>query len=269
MSRNLKNVSSTNAVRALVMATATVGLLVARPASAQQSDSWKGSFAPLYLWASSLDGDVTARSTTVPVSMSFADAADKLAGAFSFHFEAQKGRLGIFSDLDFVRLSTESQFTIQGPTSAPTVDGDFDLDNTFFEAGGSYLLSRPKAFALIAGLRTYTLSPKVTFSTPTASVAPIDASRTAASGFAGFTLRPQLSQKWTFLSRADIGGGTGMSWSALVGVEFRPKPWGGLVFGYKALGIDVGSETDDKEVRKYDVTYYGPIFGFNLHWGGR
>ena len=41
---------------------------------------------------------------------------------------------------------------------------------------------------------------------------------------------------------------------------------GGLV-GYKALGIDVGSE--DGDVTEYDVTHYGPTFGFNLHWGAR
>ena len=42
--------------------------------------------------------------------------------AFSFHFEAEKNRFGIFSDLNFVRLSTESDFTLQGPL-AMTVNG--------------------------------------------------------------------------------------------------------------------------------------------------
>ena len=71
--------------------------------------------------------------------MTFDDAADTLAGAFSFHVEARKNRFGIFSDLNFVRLSTESAFTLQEPL-AVTVNGDADVDNTFFEAGASYLL---------------------------------------------------------------------------------------------------------------------------------
>jgi hypothetical protein len=269
MFRDSGKVLRVHTVHLLAVAAMTIGILMPRLAFAQQSDTWKGSFAPLYLWATKLDGEITARSTTVPVFMSFADAADKLAGAFSFHFEAEKGRWGLFSDLNFVRLSTESQFTIQGPVSTQTVDGDFDLDNTFFEAGASYLLSEDTNFAVIGGLRTYTLSPKLEFSGANVSVTPIDASRTAASGFAGFTYRPPINEKSTFLSRADIGGGSGTSWSAMLGFEFRPKPWAGLVLGYKVMGIDVGSETDEKEVREYDVTYYGPIFGLNLHWGGR
>lgn len=255
-------------VRMLAAAAVTLGILAPQPASAQPSDTWKGTFAPLYFWATKLNGDITVGSTTVPVFMSFADAADNLAGAFSFHFEAQKGRVGIFSDLNFVRLSSESQFTLQTP-SPRTIDGDLDVDNTFFEAGGSYLLSPEANFAVIGGLRTYTLATKLEFSGANVGVTPIDADRTAVSGFAGFTYRPQINEKLSFVSRADIGGGSGMSWSGMLGFEFRPKPWAGLVFGYKALGIDVGSDDDDEVLRKYDVTYYGPIFGLNLHWGGR
>lgn len=254
--------------RVLLVAAATLGLLLPQPASAQSSDAWKGTFAPLYFWATKINGDIATRAGTVPVFMSFADAADNLAGAFSFHFEAEKNRFGVFSDLNFIRLSTESDFTLQGPL-AVTVNGDADVDNTFFEAGASYRLSDSTNFAVIGGLRTFTLSTSVEFSTPNLSVTPIDASRTAASGFAGFTYRPVISEKLRFLSRADIGGGSGMSWSGMLGFEFRPKPWAGLVLGYKAMGIDFGKESDDKDIRKVDLTYYGPIFGLNLHWGKR
>jgi hypothetical protein len=268
MSRMFGKLESTGFARWLVIAAATIGVLVPQSASAQSSDAWKGTFAPLYLWATKINGDIATRAGTVPVFMSFADAADNLAGAFSFHFEAEKNRFGIFSDLNFVRLSTESDFTLQGPL-AVTVTGDADVDNTFFEAGGSYRLTDKTPFAVIAGLRTFTLSTSVEFSTPNVSVTPIDANRTAVSGFAGFTFRPPIKEKLNFLSRADIGGGSGKSWSAMLGVEFRPKPWAGLVVGYKAMGIDFGKESDDKEIRKVSLTYYGPIFGLNLHWGGR
>ena len=98
---------------------------------------------------------------------------------------------------------------------------------------------------------------------------PIDASRTAVSAFAGVTYRPALSEKVTLVSRADIGGGSGMSWSSMLGFEFRPKPWAGLVAGYNAVGVEFGKEEDDKEIRKVDLTYYGPFFALNFHWGGR
>jgi len=257
---------ATAMTRLLILAAATAGVLVPHPASAQASDSWNVSFAPLYFWASRINGDIATRAGTVPVFMTFGDAVDNLAGAFSFHVEAQKNKFGIFGDLDFVRLSTQSSFTLQGPL-ASTVIGDADVDNTFLEAGASYLLSEHAKFAVIGGLRTFTLSHTVDFSTPNVSVTPIDGSRTAVSGFAGFTYRPELSKKFSFLSRGDIGGGSGFSWSTLLGVEFRAKPWLGLDVGYKAVGINFGKDEDEKTIRKVDLTYYGPIFGLNLHFG--
>ena len=98
---------------------------------------------------------------------------------------------------------------------------------------------------------------------------PIDGSRTAAFAFAGVTYRPALHEKVSFISRADIGGGSGMTWSGALGLEFRPKPWVGLAIGYKAVGIEFGKETEDVEIRKADLTFYGPVLGMTFHWGGR
>jgi hypothetical protein len=244
-----------------------IGLLTPHTARAQSSDEWQGSFVPLYLWASELSGDVTAGNATLPTFLDFGDAVDSLGGAFSFHLEARKGRLGLFSDLNFVRLSSESTFT-SSALPGLTIDGDFDMDNTMFEIGGGYQVSETIPFAAIAGLRTYSLSPRLTFSTELLEATRIDASRTAGMGFVGFTYRPKLSETWTFVSRADIGGGSGATWSGMLGFEFRPRPWGSLILGYRALGIDVGSD-DDQVIRRYDVTHYGPIAGLNFHWGGR
>jgi hypothetical protein len=71
-----------------------------------------------------------------------------------------------------------------------------------------------------------------------------------------------------FISRADVGGGDAdFTWSSVAGLEYRFKPWGGLELGYKALGIDV--ESGSNELRQYDVTHHGPIFGVRFHWARR
>lgn len=135
-----------------------------------------------------------------------------------------------------------------------------------FEAGVIYLVNPKRRFGILGGLRTYTLSPKVTFTGPAGGATPIDGSETSTDGFAGFVFRPKLNEKWTLISRADIGGGTAdLTWSAVLGLEYRFKPWGSLDFGYKGLGIDVKKTGD--VVREYDVTHYGPIVGLGLHWG--
>jgi hypothetical protein len=151
-----------------------------------------------------------------------------------------------------------------------TVEGNFELDNTMFEAGGSYLLSEHTRFAAIAGLRTYTLSPKAEFRTSGSSVEPLDVSRTSANVFVGFTYRPPLSEKWSLVSRADVGtGGAEITWSGMLGFEYQVRRSIGLVLGYKALGIDTGRDAGDQEITDYDMKHYGPIVGLNLRWGGR
>lgn len=248
------------------MALLAAAVLTPKPATARQSDEWAFTLAPLYVWATDLDGQLTVGNRTAPIFLDFADALDILGGTFSFHFEAQRGRWGILTDLDFLRLSSGSRFVL----SNRTVDGNIDLDNTMFEAGASYLLSDRTRFAVIGGLRTYSLSPQMTFSTPGATVEPVDTSRTSANVFAGFTYRPRLAEKWNFVSRADIGGGDAeLTWSGMLGLDYRVRPSIGVVFGYKALGIDVGSDADDPVVTEYDVTHYGPIVGLELRWGRR
>ena len=256
------------ALRALITAFATI-VFTPTSAAAQQDDDWRFTLAPFYLWAMETNGTVSARSTTVPVFLDFADAADNLGGAFSFHFEAHKGKWGGFADLNFVRLSSETDFDVQLGNLTRTIEGDFNLNLTFFEGGASYEVYRPARVAVIGGLRSYSLGAELEFSGAAGSVSPLDASRTSTDGFVGLTVRPALSPKLSLLGRGDIGGGSAeFTWSGMVGIEFRPRPSIGLVFGYKGYGIDVGSDDDDGEpLREYDMTHYGPIFGLNLHWG--
>jgi hypothetical protein len=245
----------------ILMVTALMCAVSAR-VDAQQHNEWEISVAPLYFWATALDGDLSAGPATVPVFLNFADAADNLGGAFSFHFEASRGRWGVLTDLNFIRLSSSSSFTVLGRT----IEGEFEFDNVMFEVGGTYLVNEGARLGIIGGLRTYTVSPKLEFRGPETATTPIDTSTTSPNAFVGFIIRPRITDKWTFLARGDVGAGDAdFTWSSLVGLEYRVARWGGLDFGFKALGIDVKS--DDRVVREYDVTHYGPIVGFRFHWG--
>lgn len=248
----------------LALLAALASLLIApAPAAAQQGDGWRVDFAPLYFWASSIGGDVTAGPAELPVKLDFADAVDHLGGFFSFHLEAAKGRWGVLTDVNFFSLKTGSEFLVGRDT---VVNGSAELDNVMFEAAGSYLVIPKASLAVIGGVRTYTMSPRISFDTPLGASTPIDASQTSANGFVGFTYRPRLANKLWLVSRADAGAGNAdFTWSVLAAVEYRFKPWGGLDVGYKALGIDVTG--GNNELRGYDVTHHGPIFALNFHWG--
>lgn len=254
--------------RLIMTLTLVCAALTPRAAAAQQQDGWTFSLVPLYFWMSELDGRMTAGPVTVPILLEFSQAKDNLAGAFSFHFEAGKGRWGVMTDLNFIKLATNATFAV-GPSGGLAVAGDAELDNVMFEGGVIYLVNPDRRFGILGGVRTYTLSPKITFSGPAGGATPIDGSKTSVDGFAGFAFRPRFNEKWALISRADIGAGMAdLTWSAVLGLEFRFKTWGSLDFGYKALGIDF--KTDDAAaVREYDVTHYGPILGLRLHWGAK
>ena len=81
------------------------------PDQQQQGDRWRISTVPLYFWTTALDGKMSAGPVTRPIFLNMADAVDNLGGAFSFHFEAARGRWGVLADLDFMQLSSESTFT--------------------------------------------------------------------------------------------------------------------------------------------------------------
>jgi hypothetical protein len=250
----------TRVVRPALLLVLAAFLLIPRQAAAQ-SDGWKVDFVPFYFWAISTDGDMSAGPLTLPFYLDFSDAKDNLGGAFTFHVEASKGRWGVFSDLNFMRLSSDADFTF----GRIPVTGEVELDNTIFELGVTYLAHERSQFGVIGGLRTYTLSPTLSVTTPGISATPVNASQTSANAFVGFTLRPKLSEKWRLISRADIGGGADFTWSAELGAGVMFKPWLGMAFGYKGLGLD--AKDDDAVVREYDVVQYGPFFGLDFHWG--
>jgi hypothetical protein len=244
------------------------GLFGAPGRAFAQSDKTEVDITPLYLWAARISGHVAVDNQNVPIYVDFKDAAKKLAGAFAVHTEVRRGRWGVLTDVNFLRLSTDVNLTT--PITAQPVSGTAKLDSLIFEAGVSYRVKPDLPFNVIGGFRTYTASPNLHFTAPMAPItAGVDVSRTAASVIGGFTYRPKLSPKWTLLSRADIGGGSAFTWSALLGAVYQPNPRLGLMFGYKALGIDTGDVPRSGPVVRdleFAITQYGPILSLTFHW---
>jgi hypothetical protein len=238
-----------------------ISVLLSPAVARAQSPGWEFSLVPLYFWATSLDGTISAGPATAPISLDFSDAADHLGGAFSFHFEAARGRVGFVTDLNYIKLTSSAPFTV----GSRSITGDFELSNVMFEAAGLFELHHPSRLSVIGGLRTYTLAPTIRFSAAAGGITPIDESRTSPNVFGGLVLRPRIADKWGLIGRADLGAGDAdLTWTVVGGVEYRFKSWGGLEFGYKALGIDIrGGENN---LREYDVTHHGPIIGLRLHW---
>lgn len=241
-------------------------------ASAQDADGWEVNLAPLYFWASSMSGSMLVAQKSVPVFLDFGTAASNLSGVFTFQGDARRGRFGVLGDIGFVRLGTDATFTLQGP-AAKAVSGHLEMDNVIAEVGGSAYLAR--RISVIGGVRTYTLSPRIQFTGTVAAGLPIvDVTKTNVDGFGGVVFRPQLSPNWWLSTRADLGAGQStFTWSTSAIVEYRFKPFAGVAFGFKALGIDTGETTLGSQQlatsvpTHFKVTHYGPLVSGTFHWG--
>jgi hypothetical protein len=100
----------TRTVRAVV-ALVMCGTLGAPGLAFAQSGKTEADITPLYLWAARISGHVAVDHQTVPVYVDFKDAAKKLAGAFAVHTEVRRGRWGVLTDINFLRLSTDVNAT--------------------------------------------------------------------------------------------------------------------------------------------------------------
>ena len=235
-----------------------------------QTDTWKVDVAPLYFWVATTDGNLAINGTRdVPVYMDFADAKSKLAGAFSFHGEARRGRWGAIGDVNFIRLSSDTSYTT--PIVNAPIAGTFQFDQIIVNAKATLGVTPGSTFRVVGGIRTLTMSPNAHFTGPVGGqLADIDISTTQVAGVVGFIYRPRLGDRLGLFTQADVGGGSAFTWSAAGGVEFLIKPLIGLAVGYNALRIDTGNvpKSGSSPVTdvQYAVTQYGPAFSLTFHW---
>ena len=246
------------------------GAFTPRAAFAQAHEGWQVDIAPLYFWAATTDGNLAINGNrNIPVYMDFSDAKSKLAGAFTFHVEARNGRWGVLGDVNFIRLSSDVNYT--APIIGVPISGTMQLDQVIFNGKMTYEVKPGTKFMLVGGVRTFSISPSAHFTGPVGGqLADINVSKTEVAGVGGFIYRPALAKKVTLLTQADIGGGSAFTWSALGGIEFQLKPWIGMAAGYSALRIDTGKVPKSGNAAVSDlqfaVTQYGPALSLTFHW---
>ena len=237
------------------------------------SDEWEFHLAPLYIWFAGIGGSSSIGPVTAPLDVSFSDVMDNLDTVFTFHFEAQRGKFGLFADYMLLEISAQesAQFgtTPRGTPVGATVDTD--MRNDIVEFGGSYRVwEASPSVELLAGVRYTNLELSVV---PEAFGLPIplpsvNVEQSWWDGFGGVRLIQELGENsgWSLIGKADVGGGgSNLTWSALVGVDWQYKDWGSVRAGYKWLGYDYESGTGPDRFA-LDVVYQGPIAGFKFNW---
>ncbi len=226
--------------------------LVTLPASA--ADDWKYLVAP-YGWIAGLDGESTIRGVTASVEADFADIIENLETAALVHFEAEKGRWTVLSDLIFIAI---------GQTTRGAIDVDFDVDQTIVELGGGYNLS--DSFAVLFGGRY--VDGKVDLDVRAPLDVRVRRDKDWIDPYVGGRFVLDLGRRWDFRVRGDVGGfgvGSEFTWNLALNWVYRASRRVSLAFGYRALDIDF-EEGSGRDLFRYDVRMFGPQIGAAFHF---
>ena len=222
--------------------------------------NWEFSLAPMYLWAASIDGNVTVEGIKVNVEESFSDIVSNLDGAFMFHFEGlYQQQWGFFAGLMYISLSPDDE-------STPLGDVSIDLEQTLAEFGIFHRWTIGNhAIDGLGGYRYTSLKGKL--GTP-AGFPNFDQQEDWVDPFFGARWIWRFSDKWGLRLRGDIGGfglGSDQALKAIGLITF--KPWRHVDFGggYRALYQDYSTGSGRRKF-SYDATMYGPILGLDITW---
>lgn len=246
------------------------GGLPAAEAADLVSDDWQFQVTP-YLWALSIDADVTVRGIESSQSVTFSDILSDLSFALMMEGEARKGRLGVYADVIYSNLS--------------------DTDS----AGGIRI--RSDADAVWAGLGAYYRFgpwPLLPDGGPSGPVVVVDPYAGARYTYLNAELKvrgggPQVEQdkhwvdpiiglrtiwvltpRWSLTALGDIGGfgvGSDLTWQAAGLIGYRFGLFGDkdarFQAGYRALyqKYDTGSGGN---AFKWDATLHGPALALAI-----
>ncbi len=250
------------------------------------ADDWEVTVVP-YVWALSLDGDVTVRGRTASVKASFLDILESSDSIFAFqgYVEARKGKWAGFVDGTYMALKTKTATV--GPVSVETTN-----QVALVDFGALYRLSE-YSVAEVPGGSSANKDQKVVNdffigARYTNLDVEIDAKINLAVGpgnltggrivegrtdwidaFVGLRSITDVTQKVQLLVQGDIGGGeSDLTWKAegLLGYRFilfdRPaKVWG----GYRALYQDF-TEGTGASTFQWNILMHGPLTGLSLHF---
>jgi hypothetical protein len=211
--------------------------------------------------------------------------------AWFSYAEARNGRVTLFNDIAYAKLSGSGDFAKTGPLGAATLSGNVsaDYEQAIIEVGAAYEIWSgthagwgPSAFDVLAGGRYWHQDTTVSADVSLNGNLGLDLEPGrvfARSGsvdwvdpFIGARLRQQLAPGQNLTLRGDVGGfdvGSEFSWQVIATYDFEMCVSDNYVIdgylGYRALSVDYsqGSGTNRYEI---DALQQGPVVGATLRF---
>jgi hypothetical protein len=225
-------------------------LLLSSTAHSQESDQWNYS-AAFYMWMPGVDGTVGALGRSVDAKASFTDLISNTKFGVMAGLLARKDRFSITGDFIYVRLGTDEQL--------PPFKIDVEIIPTMVEGTGGYQIA--KNVDVYGGIRFYSVENNITFNGP--QTVEVDATKQWVDPIVGIRFSPELSKRFSVLTRFDVGGfgaGSDLSWQLHAYTLWHVTDKGSIAFGYRVLDIDYQEEGGTQF--QLDMQIKGPSVGF-------
>lgn len=226
----------------------------------RNTDEWKFSLSPLFLWGMNIDGTATVGRVAAPLDLNFKDDVfENLSAVFTLHFEAYKGNLSLFAEYQYVDLDPTTTIP-----NGPAVDVDFTIQAAEF--GGGYIVAEWWGNTTVEPI----IGVRYAYQDLTTQVVNgprlVDTTEDWWDVFGGIRLWTRFNEKWTTTSRADIGaGGSNFVWNVSFKLDYQFKEWGSVFLGYRWLDYDY-DEGSGADRYAYDALQQGPLAGITFYW---
>ena len=251
MNRTSKN---TNAIAPRIVSNALIGIVLlgtTASAATTQEEDWQLTLTP-YMWAAGLSGTSTLGPIEADLDARFSDILDALKLGAMLDARLQKGRWALQSNLVWADLETES--------SRRLTKTQVETEMWIVELDGHYRVA--ENLEVLAGLRYYDLS--VDADLTGAVTASASGDEDWIDPIVGGVLSVSLTDRWSFITRGDIGGfgvGSDLSWQLWGGFDYRFGESNSLVFGWRHLDWDY-----DEDRFGLDAYMTGPFAGVRFRF---
>lgn len=228
------------------------------PAQPVPDEKWQFVFSP-YFWMAGLHGTTGGPNRRVGIDESFGDIFDSLKFAFMGVFEAHKNKWAIQTDVEFVSIEDEAA------TPGPLFSSATAKIRTFVftpEVGYKIYRSENKGafIQVLGGTRIWRISSDLSLNAGLLPAVQINTRRSWVDGVVGLRGKADLSEKFFFMGRFDVGGGgSKFTYQMFGGLGYKLNKRVALVGGYRALNVNY-----DRDNFLYDMSQRGPIMGIGF-----
>jgi len=261
MNRNVIRLIGRVAAAVLLTACCSVSTLEAQNA---HQDTTKDNTLTVYLWGSSISGDLSFRDSEVPFDVSLEQILDNLDMTAMLTYKRDIGDWSVILDVIYLNLGATKDGSVTLPgRREQIVDVNADLDLTTWVVGlyGGYSFARTDAsnHQFIAGVRYLSLDATLGIDVDDAEGTELRSGSNSASGdlwdgVIGFQGQFELGGRWRLPYHLDIGTGSSqITYQALAGAAYE-FGWGNLSLTYRYLYYDEGNEGT-----LHEMTLDGPV----------